>query len=51
MRHVKLMPEHHIDATALMRLIETADADTKGRVKGRLSQMIEAPHNNRWRGP
>jgi hypothetical protein len=33
MRHVKLRPEREIDATALMKLIETAYADMKGRSK------------------
>lgn len=33
MRHVKLRPESEIDATALMRLIETAYTDMKGRLK------------------
>jgi hypothetical protein len=33
MRHVKLRPENHVDATALTRLIETAYADMKGRLK------------------
>ena len=33
MRHVKLRPEHYINATALMKLIETAYADIKGRQK------------------
>ena len=33
MRHVKLRPEREIDATALMRLIETAYIDMKGRMK------------------
>ena len=33
MRHVKLRPERHVDATALMRLIETAYTDMKGRLK------------------
>ena len=31
MRHVKLRPERDVDATALMKLIETAYADMKGR--------------------
>ena len=34
MRHVKLRPEREINATALMKLIETAYTDMKGRVKG-----------------
>src|SRR6476620_4621460 len=33
MRHVKLRPERDIDATALMKLIETAYADMQGRLK------------------
>ena len=33
MRHVKLRPEQDINATALMKLIETAYADMKGRLK------------------
>src|SRR6188508_2453852 len=33
MRHVKLGPESDVDATALMRLIETAYNDMKGRLK------------------
>jgi hypothetical protein len=33
MRHVKLRPEHHVDATALMKLIETAYTDMKARLK------------------
>ncbi len=33
MRHVKLRPEHDVDANALMNLIETAYADMKGRLK------------------
>jgi hypothetical protein len=31
MRHVKLRPERDVDATALMKLIETAYTDMKGR--------------------
>jgi hypothetical protein len=31
MRHVKLMPQHDVDARALTKLIETAYADMKGR--------------------
>jgi hypothetical protein len=31
MRHVKLRPEHDVDARALIKLIETAYADMKGR--------------------
>jgi len=31
MRHVKLRPEHEVDATALRRLVETAYVDMKGR--------------------
>ena len=34
MRHVKLRPEREINATALMKLIESAYADMKSRVKG-----------------
>jgi hypothetical protein len=33
MRHVKLRPELDVDATALMKLIETAYTDIKGRLK------------------
>jgi len=33
MRHVKLRPERNVDATALVKLIETAYADMKGRLK------------------
>ena len=33
MRHVKLRPESDVDATALMKLIETAYTDMKGRLK------------------
>ena len=33
MRHVKLGPERDVDAAALRRLIETAYADMKGRLK------------------
>jgi hypothetical protein len=33
MRHVKLRPERDIDAVALMKLIETAYTDIKGRLK------------------
>jgi hypothetical protein len=33
MRHVKLRPEADVDATALIRLIETAYVDMKGRLK------------------
>lgn len=33
MRHVKLRPEHDVDATALIKLIVTAYADMKGRLK------------------
>ncbi len=32
MRHVKLRPESDIDATALLKLIDTAYADMKGRL-------------------
>lgn len=34
MRHVKLKPGLDVDATALMKLIETAYADMQGRLKG-----------------
>jgi hypothetical protein len=34
MRHVKLRPGSDVDAAALMRLIETAYADMKRRLKG-----------------
>ena len=33
MRHVKLGRERAVDATALMKLIETAYTDMKGRLK------------------
>ena len=33
MRHVKLSPDRDVDATALMKLIETAYTDMKGRLK------------------
>ena len=33
MRHVKLRPERDVDATAVMKLIETAYTDMKGRLK------------------
>jgi hypothetical protein len=33
MRHVKLRPESDVDATALIKLIETAYTDMKGRLK------------------
>ena len=33
MRHVKLRPEGDLDATALMKLIETAYTDMKSRLK------------------
>jgi hypothetical protein len=33
MRHVKLRPEHDVDAAALMQLIETAYVDMKERLK------------------
>src|SRR5262245_36204217 len=33
MRHVKLRPEHDVDATALRKLIETAYTDMKSRLK------------------
>ena len=33
MRHVKLRPERDVDAAALMKLIETAYIDMKGRLK------------------
>jgi hypothetical protein len=33
MRHVKLGPERHVDATALMKLVETAYTDMKRRVE------------------
>ncbi len=34
MRHVKLRHDRDVDGTALMKLIETAYADMKGRVEG-----------------
>ena len=33
MRHVKLRPDRDVDAEALMKLIETAYIDMKGRLK------------------
>ena len=33
MRHVKLWPERDVDATILMKLIETAYTDMKARLK------------------
>lgn len=33
MRHVKLRPERDVDAKALLKLIETAYRDMKGRLK------------------
>ena len=36
MRHVKLRPERDVDATALMKLIETAYRDMKERVRAEL---------------
>ena len=33
MRHVKLRPEGEVDATALLKLIDTAYTDMKGRLK------------------
>jgi len=33
MRHVKLRPERDVNATAHMKLIETAYCDMKGRLK------------------
>ena len=33
MRHVKLRPEHDVDSTTLMKLIETAYTDMKARLK------------------
>jgi len=33
MRHVKLRPERNVDSTALVKLIETAYADMKGRLE------------------
>ena len=41
MRHVKLRPEHEVDASALMKLIENAYTDMKRRVKA------EAAFSNR----
>jgi hypothetical protein len=42
MRHVKLRPERDVDPTTLMKLIETAYADMKGRVAS-LAQLDAAP--------
>ena len=36
MRHVKLRPDREFDATALMKLVETAYADMKERVRAEL---------------
>ena len=33
MRHVKLRPEHDVDAKALMKLVETASTDMRARLK------------------
>ena len=33
MRHVKLRPERNVNVSALMKLIETAYTDMKGRLK------------------
>jgi hypothetical protein len=33
MRHVKLRPEREVDSTALIKLVETAYTDMKGRLK------------------
>ena len=35
MRHVKLGPERNVDAAALMKLIETAYTDMKGRLRAK----------------
>ena len=35
MRHLKLRPESKVDARALMKLIETAYTDMKGRLKAK----------------
>ena len=35
MRHVKLRPEHHVNATALMNLIKSAYEDMKGRLNAK----------------
>jgi hypothetical protein len=35
MRHVKLRPESQVDARALMKLVETAYTDMKGRLKAK----------------
>jgi hypothetical protein len=44
MRHVKLRPERDVDATALMRLIETAYTDMKRRLKVEsFVQAIDGP--------
>ena len=37
MRHVKLRPERDVDATALLKLIETAYTDMKGRLTAEYS--------------
>ena len=43
MRHVKLGPERDVDATALMKLIETGYTDMKSRVKrsSRASELCD----------
>lgn len=40
MRHVKLRPEHEVEARALTRLIKTAYTDMKSRVKAEASLAI-----------
>ena len=45
MRHVKLRPGHDVDAKALMKLIETAYTDMKGRLKAEsFVQVLEADY-------
>ncbi len=46
MRHVKLRPERDVDATTLMKLIETAYTDMKSRLKAEeIGALINAdPH-------
>jgi hypothetical protein len=43
MRHVKLRPEHDVDAVALTKLIEIADTDIKGRLK--VGSFVESLNN------
>ena len=47
MRHVKLRPGHDFNATALMRLIDTAYADMKERVQAELRINSYGPSNGK----